>query len=291
MIDSERRDPDQLFRAGRLSDSLEAQRDVVRNAPTDVGARVFLFALLSFSGEFERAGLALNAIGAQAGKVEVETATLRSLLVAEAERTEVLTRQGVPLLPPDPPAHVRARLRALTALRAGDLALAAKALDEAAAQTPAFHVTIDGVEAEALRDDDDLLGSVLEGFAGGRYLWLPFESIRSIELTPPKRTLDLLWAPARLETDTGLQASVFVPVLYQGSSAHPEAAVRLGRSTQWTDTGEDIYRGAGQRVFRSQHAGAQTEWPLLEIRSWTHGPRNGSPSPGHGARSREDASE
>jgi len=259
---------DQLFREGKLGECLEKQIEIVRADPSSIPARSFLFALFCFTGDFRRAGLALDAIATQVDHLERETITLRSLLIAETERTEVFTGSGSPLLPPEAPAHVEARLGAVTAARSGDLATAAKRLDEAIALTPAVHARINDIDVESVRDDDDLLGSVLEVFAGGRYVWLALESIRSLELSAPKSVLDLLWIPAQLETTAGMQASIYVPARYRASAEHPDDAVKLGRSTLWLDLGQHIYCGAGQRVLRGQSADGEIEWPVLELRSW-----------------------
>jgi len=254
-----------LFKQGRLGEALRASLDHVRANPQDPDARFVLFLLLCFSGELERAGTALNALAVQAKHLEVETALLRALLAAEQERATVLGTRGSPLLPPDPPEHLKARVRALDALRGGDVGSADKALDEAAEATPPVNGLLDGSPYDSIRDDDDLLGSVLELFAGGRYLWLPFERIRRLEISEPRRPLDLLWAPARLETAEG-DASVFLPVLYAGSHAHPDDAVRLGRATDWRDVGAHIHRGAGQRVLRAAQGDLARECGVLEVR-------------------------
>src|SRR4051794_19670600 len=46
----------ELFRAGQLTKAIEAQLQEVRSAPADKAKRFFLFELLSFAGDFDRAG-------------------------------------------------------------------------------------------------------------------------------------------------------------------------------------------------------------------------------------------
>ena len=255
-----------LFQRGQLTDALRAQSEQVRKSPGDPDARYFLFVLLCFAGELERAGTALHALATQTAHLELETSLLRSLLAAESERTVVWSTEGAPLLGDDPGAHVTARVQAIAALRSGEIDPLEKALDESAEATPTTAGTVNDVAFTALRDDDDVIGSVLELFAGGRYLWLPFERLRTLELAPPRTVLDLLWAPAQLETHDGIQASVHLPVLYTGSHAQSDDGLRLGRQTAWTDLGRGIHRGAGQRMLRCAHQDGEREWPLLEIR-------------------------
>ena len=268
-------DATELFKAGQLTEALRAQTHVVRSHPADASARRLLVLLLAFAGEYTRASTAVEALEAQAGQADWTNVLLRSLLAAEQMRESVLEREGTPLVGDSPPAHLRARLRALAAARQGDLEQLEKCLDEAAASTPTLQGRLDDAPLDALRDDDDLLGSVLEVFAGGRYLWLPLEQIRSLTLAAPASALDLLWAPAALETHDGVEAQVHVPALYAGSARQSDDALRLGRSTTWTDVGRGIQRGAGQRMLRSALAGEAREWPLLEVRSLTCEP----PSP------------
>jgi protein involved in temperature-dependent protein secretion len=99
------------------------------------------------------------------------------------------------LLPADSPAHVEARLEALRALREGRAADARSALERAERARPALEGKVDGEAFADLFDSDELLGPVLELFAGGHYLWLPLERVRTLQVHPPKHQLELLWLP------------------------------------------------------------------------------------------------
>jgi type VI secretion system protein ImpE len=44
-----------LFREGRLEAAIAQQTEEVKNKPADVTARIFLFELLCFAGNYERA--------------------------------------------------------------------------------------------------------------------------------------------------------------------------------------------------------------------------------------------
>ena len=46
----------ELFQQGKLRQAIEALGGEVRNAPLDAKRRTFLFELLCFSGEYDRAG-------------------------------------------------------------------------------------------------------------------------------------------------------------------------------------------------------------------------------------------
>jgi len=55
--------PQELYRAGRLTDAIKALSAELRDNPTDVKRRTFLFELLCFGGEWERADKQLEVLG------------------------------------------------------------------------------------------------------------------------------------------------------------------------------------------------------------------------------------
>ena len=257
---------EELLSAGRLSDALAARSSALRSQPSDLDARWELAVLLCFAGELDRAVLQLDALTRQNADLGMSLAITRSLLLAEAERNAVHRREGQPLLPPDCPAHVEARLAALQALRRGDVEQARVALERAEKERPEVSAEIDGERFADLRDYDDLLGPVLEVYAGGRYLWVPFERVKRIELAAPAQLIDLLWPQATLEDVTGSEAHVHLPALYVGSGEAADDAVRLGRTTEWIDQAGLLYRGLGQKTWLAQRADAEREIGLLQVR-------------------------
>jgi type VI secretion system protein ImpE len=261
----------ELFQAGRLGDAVQAMTAEVKANPTDVERRYRLFAFLCFAGELERADRQLDALGAQDPKLEMSSRVYRNLLASEMMRRQAFEAADAPMLPPGAPDHATMRKEALEAIRAKDSAAAARLLDSAAAVSPDLAGTADGRRFTSLRDADDLLASVLEVYAGGRYLWLPFERIRTLSFTAPKHVLDLLWASATLEDADGTSASIHVPALYPGSFASGVDPIRLGRATDWNGSG-GVQRGCGQRILDASFEDAgpsdePAEIPLLSLRS------------------------
>jgi type VI secretion system protein ImpE len=259
----------ELFQAGRLADAVQAMTAEVKANPADVERRYRLFAFVCFAGDLERADRQLDALGAQDPQLEMSGRVYRNLLASEMRRRMAFEANDDPMLPPDPPEHAVRRKEALAAVRAKDAAGASRLLDEAAAASPDLSGTADGRRFTSIRDADDLLASVLEVYAGGRYLWLPFERIRSLTLSAPRHVLDLLWASASLEDVDGTQASVHVPALYPGSWTSGVDAIRMGRATDWT-AASGVQRGAGQRIFDASFApGAPDdgEIPILSLRT------------------------
>jgi len=258
---------EELLAEGELEPAIAAQIAVVKSRPTDADARYLLFALLCFNGEWERAVRQLDALSVQDEKIQAGSLVYRNLLASELDRGAVFQGEGRPLLPDDPPDHAARRLAALDLVLAGDFKGAEAAIDEAVSGQPEVAGSLNGTPFIALRDQDDLLGSVLEVFAGGRYLWLPFERLRKLEITAPGHLLDLLWLPASLEDVDGTVANVHVPSLYPQTAAATDGVVRLGRRTDWLDLEGCLFRGQGQRIIVHADQDAEAEaTPIAAVR-------------------------
>ncbi len=256
-----------LWQSGDLAGAIAAQTAVVKASPTDTDARSLLFALLAFAGQWERAGTHLRAMAAAEQELQRSVEFYRGLLTAEIHRQGVFEGDAVPVLPPQAPAHLEHRLAAVQAWRRGDAAGAGEHLAAALDCQPDLRGTVDGRPFSGWRELDDLLGSVCEVLAGGRYLWLPWEWVRSLEVTAPTRLPDLLWVGARILHRDGDELSVNLPALYPGSHAWSEPALQLGRRTEWSGAA-GLQRGQGQRLLAyGDAAGEVCELPLLELRT------------------------
>src|SRR5262249_33847930 len=163
----------------------------------------------------ERARRQVDALEALGPRLLGWCSLYRSLLDAEMERRRAHREGAQPLLPPQVGAHVTSRKAALDALRTGDALAAATALS--AARGPALTGGGGGVPFTSGAEADDALGSVLEVFAGGRYLWVPFERIRRLEIPEPRHLIDTLWMEARLDDRVSGVVTVHLPVLYEGT--------------------------------------------------------------------------
>jgi len=95
---------------------------------------------------------------------------------------------------------------------------------------------------------DDLLAPFLEVIANGLYGWIPFAQISRLTFEPPRFLRDLLWRPVTVTLPDGATSAMFVPVRYPGSEAASDDALRLGRGTDWIETG-GVVTGVGQRTF------------------------------------------
>jgi type VI secretion system protein ImpE len=155
----------ELFRAGKLNDAIQSLSAELRDAPGDTQRRTFLFELLCFAGDYDRAEKHLNVLADGNKNAEMGAILYHSALHAERLRQERF-KENLPTLAP---------------LRQ-------------------FSGSLNGRPFDSLVDADPRIGARLELFAAGAYLWIGFEHILSIELQAPSKLRDLLWAPAIVRT-------------------------------------------------------------------------------------------
>lgn len=117
-----------------------------------------------------------------------------------------------------------------------------------------------------LADADTRLGPVLEVIVNGRYAWLPMSNLRSLKVEAPSDLRDLVWLPAELTLANGGATVALLPARYAETVEHGDDAARLGRKTEWLDSGLPV----GQRLFVTD-AG---ETALFDLRELDFEPRD-----------------
>jgi type VI secretion system protein ImpE len=239
----------ELFEAGKLDEAIEELLREVKADPSDGAKRTFLFELSCFAGDWERAERQLDVIGHQSAKAELGVMVYRANINAEQERRRVFAEGVQPHFLREPPAYVDLHVAALNQMRQGQTAEARATLDHAEEERPAIAGKFDGQDFVDFRDYDDRIGPVLELIVKDKYVWLPYEQISRMEISPPRQLRDMLWASARIEALDGTIGEVYVPSLYAGSSDSENDQVRLGRMTDWKQLGDDLLSAVGQRLF------------------------------------------
>jgi type VI secretion system protein ImpE len=239
----------ELFDAGHLAAAIEEVTREVKASPTDMQKRTFLFELLCFAGDFDRAERQLDVIAQQSVMAVVGVQVYRNNLRAERDRANLFRDGFQPHFLVEPPAYIDLHLEAINRLREGNLAEARQLLDRAEEARPALAGNLNDQPFLDFRDYNDWTAPALELIVQDHYTWLPFEQIRHIEIGAPKQLRDLMWAAARVETSDGTIAEAFIPALYAGSHTHADEQVRLGRMTDWQNIGGDLYQPAGLRLF------------------------------------------
>jgi len=252
----------ELFQAGQLQAAIDAQVQKVKAQPADQAARLFLFELLLFSGDLDRARRQLDVLKYDKPEATAAVDSYRNALASEQARRDVLAGKARPKSPKDLPAHAELRLQALAASNPAE---AGALIDQANADTPVVRGTVNGKPVEGLRDADELFGTILEVFAGGNYLWIPLEQIESVSMNPPASPRDILLRPAQIVVREGPTADVLLPGLYPGSYANPDEAIRLGRVTDWPSGDDGPARGAGGKLLLAGENWVQfVEWATFE---------------------------
>src|SRR6476660_2693815 len=110
----------ELFDAGNLSGAIDELTQEVKANPRDLHRRIFLFELLCFTADYQRAERQLDAVAQTSGDVKVEMGAqvYRSALQAENARHAFFT--GASRLPKffsEPPSYAAFHAEALTHLR------------------------------------------------------------------------------------------------------------------------------------------------------------------------------
>lgn len=222
-----------LLDEGRLGEAIETLGAELRSNPGDAQRRAFLFELLCFAGEYDRAEKHLDVLAGAGEKAMMGALVLKSALHAERTRRTMFLEGSWP--------------------RHGDT-------------LPPVTGTLNGKPFTSLTDADPRIGPRLEIFAAGQYTWLPLASVASVRIGPPQKLRDLLWAPAKLLTAEGYQGvdlgEVLLPVLAPRSSESDDPQVRLGRATEWVRWDDGTEAPLGQKLLLVDG----DEMPILELR-------------------------
>ena len=225
----------QLFEQGDLEGAIQAVTREVKAHPAETPRRTFLFELLCFAGDFERANRQLDVIAHQDSLAEPAVQVYRNILHAELARRRLNAGGVQPEFLLDAPPYARLHVEASARLGAERCADARALLDESESMSPPLRGRIDEQPFEEFRDCDDLIAPFLELIILRDYVWLPFAQIRELELGAPERPRDLLWTPVRVSLTTGAQHRGYVPVLYCDSHRHADNQVKLGRHDRLAD--------------------------------------------------------
>jgi type VI secretion system protein ImpE len=226
--------PKQLYQAGKLNEAIAALGGELRDNPTDTQRRTFLFELLCFAGDYDRADKHLNLLAEQSPQAKLGAVLYFSAVHAERLRTDMFRKKSFPL-------------------------------GSTGEDDPDIKGAFNGKPFESIEDSDPRLGPRLEVFAAGAYLWIPLKHIVSIEMEAPKRVRDLLWVPTLVRTGPAFKdkelGEVLVPVLCPLSFEDSDDNVKLGRLSDWRQKdGEAV--PVGQKSFLVDGE----EFPILEVR-------------------------
>jgi type VI secretion system protein ImpE len=222
-----------LYREGKLREAIKALGEELKSNPLDAKRRTFLFELLLFAGEFDRAEKQLDLLAGANAEAAAGTLLYRSALHAERTRQSMFANRE------NPPSR----------------------------QKPVHGGVWNGKAFSEFSDSDPRISANLEVFLAGSYTWIPIHFLRRLEIEPPANLRDLVWARARVETSSDFRlqelGEVILPALCPLSSRHTDESVHLGRESAWEpdETYGEIPYGAKMMLVDG------VDVPLLEIRS------------------------
>ena len=223
----------QLFEQGRVREAQKALSAWLRDNPTDRAQRTFLFELLCFSGEYDRAEKQLGVLAKDGGDAELGAVLYYSALHAEKTRHDLFRSEDFP----------------------------------SSEHRSALSGNFNGKSFTTITDADPTIGPRLEVYAAGAYVWIPFEHIASIHAGPPKRLRDTLWMPAYVLTAPSFKGAdlgdVLLPAVYPFSWKSDDESVWLGRKTEWVADDRSNEFPVGQKMLLIDGE----EAPILELRS------------------------
>src|ERR1700756_2569838 len=103
--------PKQLFDAGKVREAQQALTSYLREHPADVAQRTFLFELLCFSGDYNRAEKQLAVLSQGNPENELGAVLYYSALHAEKTRHQVIEKQefSTDASAPSPPGRLNGR--------------------------------------------------------------------------------------------------------------------------------------------------------------------------------------
>jgi type VI secretion system protein ImpE len=235
----------ELYQAGRLEEAITALGDALRSDPTDVRRRTFLFELLCFAGEYDRAERQLDVLAREDQDAMAGAMLYRGALHAERVRQDMFGPGGMP--PSAQPASVSG--------------------------------TLNGRPFRSMLDADPRIGPRLEIFAAGQYTWLPLQHVGSVVMQPPRRVRDLLWAPVIVRPSEQMRelelGEVLMPVLTPSAWRHADPLVRLGRATDVEERDDGTEIPVGQKLWLID----DDEVPVLELRELVIHPTQDAAAP------------
>src|ERR1700730_2156972 len=250
------------LQAGRLQEALSALQQAVRKSPADESLRIFLFELLSLLGEWEKALTELQIVGELDPNSFLLTQAFRSAIQCEVLRGEVFSGRRAPLIFAEPEPWVSWLVEANPLIATGQVEASRELRERAFSEAAASPGKINGQPFEWIADMDSRLGPMLEVILEGKYYWIPFARMSSVQIESPKTLRDLIWIPAQFTWSNGGNAAGLIPVRYTGTESSSDNALRLARKTEWAQPADELFVGFGQRMLASDRA----DYPLLEAR-------------------------
>lgn len=234
----------------------------IRDQPNRFLFRWQLLLLLCLYGRWERALQQLQLCAKLDKQFAQEAQALRWLIKCEHLREEMFTQgQKKPSFWADKEVAWMDQLwTALTLNFANKTEQADEAREAALDQASQVSGLINGEKFQWITDSDSRLGPVFEVYHNQNYWWLDPKEIKQINFYKPQAVIDLIWAKAQFTLKDLSTFMAYVPARYPLDDAQLADDVLLSSHTYWSEFGETLVIGKGQKVWATD----TKDYPLLE---------------------------
>jgi type VI secretion system protein ImpE len=240
---------EQLFKAGKLAQAIEAQLAKVKQQPANASARFFLAELAAIAGDWDRTDRQLETIIKQSSDPDLYPLLLRQLVRAEIQREQVFTEGRPPEVVVAMDTSSELQLKICTAIRLGSWNDLADLLEKEEAARPKVSGRCGDTPFDTILDMDDRLRGMAEVLTGhGKYYWVPWNRVQSIVFNKPQRATDLIWRRATISVAGGPDGEVYLPARYPNPGQWTDLE-RMGRETRWEEPTQGVFTGIGQRTL------------------------------------------
>jgi len=233
-----------------LAREMEDINAAIRAEPLAASHRLALGRLRLVQGEYPKALQQLQLACQFDAESEPEAQLIRMLVRAEQTREAVFEGKILPDLLEAAPAWLEKLIGALRESGEKATAMRQEALSEAS-PSKGHYGESEPSPFEWIADGDERLGPVIEVVLGGTYYWIPFEKVESIHIPPPKRVMELVWAPVDLKLVGHPAGSiVYMPARYiPPREGERTDAILTGTETAWQELPGGGWQGHGRRTW------------------------------------------
>jgi type VI secretion system protein ImpE len=150
---------------------------------------------------------------------------------------------------------VRQAIELWLARREGNAADCDRLASEIEASRPRLSGTCNDQPFDDFRDANDLTSFFFEVLTStGKYYWVPFDTVETVEFHKPARPREVLWRRARMVVRGGPDGEVYIPSIYPGSHGSSDVAIQTGRGVDWEGAEGGFVQGFGQRLYLAGEA-------------------------------------
>ncbi|MCX6874551.1 MAG: type VI secretion system accessory protein TagJ [Verrucomicrobia bacterium] len=241
-----------LLLEGQLMAAVELCKQSVRNQPSSIEARVALYELSVFLGEWDRCQNQVETIMTLGGDPLHWLGHLANIHASRARCQCWLGCQRPPVVgvcDDAEQAMFAALWDAIVQAAAGDTSLTEAHVAEHGGMVfgPG---KLNGVEFAEISTIDSRLPGVMEISDGGEYAWLWLGAVSRIEMQGGAKNLaEIAWIPARVFLGNGEVKAVSIFGLYPGTEQSANPLVMLGKDTEWDETHETLSFGRGGQLL------------------------------------------